>query len=86
MEPLEPRCLCLREGDLAILEKKPGCPDVPVVPPELVELIEPSRCLAVGSVMLIISKRPHGFVPPDLDCRITARLILGPKGNSVWCG
>ena len=61
MEPLEPRGLCLREGDLVILERKPDAPVapvvpvVPVVPPELVELIDPSRRLAVGSVMLIIS-------------------------------
>lgn len=45
MDPLEPRGLCLREGDLVILERKPLAP-----PPELVELMEPSRWK--GSVML----------------------------------
>lgn len=38
MEPLDPRGLCLREGDLVILERKALAP-----PPELEELTEPSR-------------------------------------------
>lgn len=48
MEPLDPRGLCLREGDLVILERKALAP-----PPELEELTEPSRWEREVSVMLL---------------------------------
>lgn len=50
MEPLEPRGLCLREGDLAIFDRKPTAP--PPVPPDAVELIDPSRGERMASVIL----------------------------------
>ena len=71
MELLDPRGLCLREGDLVILERNPAAPP----PPEVAELIEPSR--GEGSVILIglLLHQPEALG----RIQIEPRVICGPS-------
>jgi hypothetical protein len=74
MELFDPKGLCLREGDLVILERNPAAPPPPP-PPEVAELIEPSR--GEGSVILI-GLQLHQ--PEALDrIRIEPGVICGPS-------